>query len=49
MNLPTEKQKIVDVIGCIKSSQYKCGCVDILERTDGMIRGGVIVIYELAD
>ena len=48
MNLPTEKQKIVDVYGCSKSSQYKCGCVDILERTDGMIRG-VIVIYEFAD
>ena len=49
MNLPIEKQKIVEVYRCIKSCQYKCGCVDILERTDGMFRGGVLVIYELPD
>ena len=33
----------------LKSVYYKAGIVDIIGRTDGMTKGGVLVIYELAD
>lgn len=50
MNLPIAKSEFIDdVYVCIKATYYKCGVGDIIVRTDGLTRGGVMVIYELPD
>lgn len=33
----------------VKAVYYKAGCADLIERTDGLTRSAVLVIYELAD
>ena len=50
MNLPIVRGELCEdgVSHAVKSVYYKAGVVDIIFRNDGMTRGGVLVIYELA-
>ena len=40
MNLPIEKCQEAVVFGAIRASYYKCGAVNVLNRTDGTAEGG---------
>ena len=40
MKLPIEKCSLTEVFGAIRASYYKCGAVNVLNRTDGTAEGG---------